>query len=71
MEGLDPASGNQFQEYWRSQGDLHIHIKELKAAQDTVQSLAKPGDRVFLQVENSVTKYVLDKQGGKRVISKL
>ena len=40
--GLDVTSGCQIQEFWREAGPLHINVKELRAAVDTVKSLAHP-----------------------------
>jgi hypothetical protein len=63
--GLDPASGACVQEFWRSQTHLHINVKELQAALDTVRSLARPGDRVICHVDNLVAYSYLQKQGGR------
>ena len=38
--GIDLKTGNQVQEFWRDKQGLHINIKELTAAIDTVRSLA-------------------------------
>jgi hypothetical protein len=63
--GVDAKNGTIIQEFWRERGHLHINVKELHAAMDTVRSLAKPGELVTLRVDNSVTYYHLKKQGGK------
>ncbi len=54
------------QELWREDSSLHINIKELKAAIDTVLALANPGDRVNLSVDNTVAYRYLKKQGGRK-----
>ena len=43
--GIDLLTGDVVQEYWRTQSGLHINIKELRAALDTIRSLAKPEKR--------------------------
>jgi hypothetical protein len=63
--GLDLATGKFVQEFWRQEADLHINVKELKAALATVQSLAKPNTSVLLSVDNQVIFYYLKKSGGK------
>jgi hypothetical protein len=44
---------------------LHINVKELEAAINTVRSLAKPMEHVCLKVDNSVTFYYLTKHRGR------
>ena len=62
--GVDLHTQSRVQEYWRGEGVLHITVKELKAAVDTVRSLAQPGEVVQLGVDNSVAYYYLLKGGG-------
>ena len=59
------TSGQIVQEFWREKQCLHINVKELEAAINTVQSLAKPGEKVSLSVDNTVTYAYLSKGGGK------
>ena len=61
--GVDITTGGIVQEYWRDQKGLHINVKELTAATNTVRSLGKPGEVVHLCVDNSVTYYYLKKGG--------
>ena len=63
--GVDVTSGQIVQEFWREKHHLHINVKELEAAINTVQSLAKPGENVTLKVDNSVTYWYLTKGGGR------
>ena len=63
--GVDVKSGTLVQEFWREKQVLHINVKELEAAINTVKSLAKPKEHVCLKVDNSVTFYYLTKQGGR------
>ena len=63
--GVDVTSKAMVQEFWRSKSVLHINVKELEAAINTVKSLAKPKEHVCLKVDNSVTYYYLLKNGGK------
>jgi len=44
---------------------LHIIVKELEAAINTVKSLAKPKEHVCLKVDNAATFYYLTKHGGR------
>jgi hypothetical protein len=60
---LDLTSGAKLHEFWRSEKGLHINIKELKASISAVQSLAKPGETVFLTVDNQVAYSYLRKGG--------
>jgi hypothetical protein len=62
---LDLTSGQKLQEFWRSEKGLHINIKELKASIAATQSLAKPGETVFLTIDNQVAYSYLKKEGGK------
>ena len=63
--GLDLTTGKFVQEFWRKEANLHINVKELKAAVETVRSLAQPNSRVLLSVDNQVIFYYLRKSGGK------
>jgi transcriptional regulator of met regulon len=63
--GVDTTSGSLVQEFWRDKRHLHINVKELEAAINTVQSLAKNGEHVTLKVDNSVTFSYLTKGGGR------
>ena len=63
--GVNVTNGCIVQEYWRDKSVLHINVKELEAAINTVKSLAKPKEHVSLKVDNSVTYWYLKKQGGK------
>jgi hypothetical protein len=62
---LDITSGAKLHEFWRTEQGLHINIKELRASIAAVQSLAKPGETVFLSVDNQVAYSYLRKAGGK------
>ena len=50
--GVDVTTGALVQEFWRNKRSLHINVKELEAAINTVQSLAKPKEHVTLKVDN-------------------
>jgi transcriptional regulator of met regulon len=63
--GVDVTSGKMVQEFWRDRSGLHINVKELEAAINTVKSLANPKEHVSLKVDNSVTFYYLTKNGGR------
>ena len=63
--GVDVTSGQIVQEFWRDKSGLHINVKELEAAINTVKSLAKAGEMVSLSVDNSVTFAYLKKGGGR------
>ena len=63
--GVDVTTGNLVQEFWRDRSGLHINVKELEAAINTVQSLAQRKKHVLLKVDNSVTFWYLTKGGGK------
>ena len=65
LGGLDSTSGKQVQEFWREYKCLHINVKEIKAAVHTVQALAKQGEMVHLNVDNSVCWAYLRKGGGR------
>ena len=65
--GLDLIGKNCVHEFWRSEGHLHINVKELHAAMATVQSLAKPGEEVHLDVDNSVAYSYMKKMGGRKL----
>ena len=62
---MDLTSGAKLQEFWRSDMGLHINIKELKASIAACQSLAEPGETVFLTVDNQVAYSYLKKEGGR------
>lgn len=62
--GLDLGSGHFVQDFWRDQVHLHINVKELKAAIDTVRSFARPHSVVQLSVDNQVAFYYLTRGGG-------
>ena len=64
--GLDLQTGHVLQEFWRSQTGLHINVKEILAAIHTVRSLAHPGEKVFLLVDNTTTFWYLKRQGGRK-----
>jgi hypothetical protein len=64
--GIDPATGKFVQEFWREKSDLHINIKEMGAAVNTVKSLSQPGENVLLCVDNQVLYYYLQKGGGRK-----
>ncbi len=59
--GVDITSGKMVQEFWRDKRTLHINVKELEAAINTVQYLALPGEDITLKVDNSVTFAYLTK----------
>ena len=63
--GVDPESGAQVSEFWRDKSHLHINVKELQAAMDSIRSLARPGEVVKVHVDNSVAFSYLTKQGGR------
>ena len=63
--GVDITTGKIIQEFWREKSVLHINVKELEAAINTVKSLAKPGEHVKLKVDNSVTHWYVMKGGGQ------
>ena len=62
--GIDVQTGTVVQEFWRERNGLHINVKELEAAIQTIQSLAKTGEMVHLSVDNSVAFAYLTR-GGK------
>ena len=63
--GKDVKSGAQVMEYWRDKRGLHINVKELWAALNTLKSLSKKGETIHLCVDNSVAFSYLSKGGGK------
>ena len=63
--GLDTRTGQVVQEFWREKRILHINVKELEAAINTVRSLANGGEHVRLSVDNSVAFAYLSKGGGR------
>ena len=46
--GVNTQSGEAVQEFWRQKSSLHIHMKELLAATETLKSLVKPGEKICL-----------------------
>ena len=62
---VDVTTRKLVQEFWRDKRGLHINVKELEAAINTVQSLANKGEHVSLKVDNSVTFAYLLKGGGR------
>ena len=63
--GVDVGTGNLVQDFWRERGSLHINVKELHAAVNTVMSLSKAKEKVHLRVDNSVVFSYLTKGGGR------
>ena len=63
--GVDIVNGTVVQEFWREKNGLHINVKELDAAVQTVKSLAKPKEVVYLSVDNSVVFAYLNRGGGR------
>jgi transcriptional regulator of met regulon len=63
--GVDVTEGRTIQEFWRDRRGLHINVKELEAAINTVKSLAKRGECVTLKVDNAVAFSYLAKGGGR------
>ena len=66
--GIDVDSKQVVQEFWREKSALHINVKELEAAINTVKSLAKRHEKVSLCVDNSVT-FAYPKKGGGMIPS--
>ena len=64
--GVDLTHNSAIQEFWRSAGQLHINVKELFAAVQTIKSFAKPKSTVHLCVDNSVAFSYLHKGGGRK-----
>ena len=64
--GLDVTAGGQLQEFCREHGALHINVKELHAAIETIRSFARPNERVHLSVDNTVAYAYIKKSGGRR-----
>ena len=64
--GVDLETGAKIQEFWRGQDGLHINTKELHAAISTIRSLAKPGEKVHLSVDNTVAWSYLRRGGGRK-----
>ena len=64
--GVDVDSGKLVQEYWRGRISLHINIKEMEAAINTVKNLSCKNDQVSLSVDNQVIHYYLSKGGGRK-----
>ena len=63
--GVDIVTGSIVQEFWREKDGLHINVKELQAAINTVKSLAKTKEVVHLSVDNSVSFAYLNRGGGR------
>ena len=63
--GVDNNTGAVVHEHWFRQAAVHINLKELIAAVNTTQSLARPGERVRLDIDNSVAFSYIKMQGGK------
>ena len=63
--GLEPSTGNFIQEFWREKSSLHINEKELLASVSTFKSLARLGETVRLNVDNTVAYRYLTKWGRK------
>ena len=66
--GVDIEKGIFTQEYWRDKSGLHITIKELTAAVQTVKSLALPKETVNLGVDNVVAYHYIRKGGADYLI---
>ena len=66
--GQDLVEGTALHEFWRDKQGLHINVKELFAALQTVRSLAKKGEKVHLGVDNSVAYSYIKKSGGRKPI---
>ena len=64
--GIDPETGKIVLEFRRKEADFLINLKELLAATNTVQSLARPKSNILLKVDNAVTFWYLVKGGGKK-----
>jgi len=64
--GLDLVTGKKVQEYWRSESEQHINLKEMKAAISTVQSLSQPNEDVLFRVDNQVIFHYLRKRGRRK-----
>ena len=58
------SQGGTVQDFWRDHSGLHINIKELLAAINTIKSLAKPKETIHLSVDN-VVAYSYLKRGGR------
>ena len=61
--GLDITTGKFVQEYWREKSSLHINIKEMIAAINTVRSLSQKGETVSLT--ETTSDILLSAQGGE------
>ena len=66
LGGLDLKTGKFVQEVWRDKTSLQRNVKEFEATIATVRSLAKPGEKVLLSVENLVAYTYLSKGGGRK-----
>ena len=69
--GIDVNSKKFIQEYWRRDHTLHINVKELQAAINTVKSLSRKNDVVELAVDNQAVYYYLLKGGDGKYITTL
>ena len=67
--GINPHTGQFVQEFWREKSPLHINVKEMMAAINTVKSLAKPNENVLLCVDNQVIFYYLQKVAVEKILS--
>jgi hypothetical protein len=65
---VDLQDGTALQEFWRDKAGLHINIKELWEAIQTVKGLAKPGEVVHLGVDNPVAYSYIRKSGGRKPV---
>jgi len=66
--GQDLVEGTTLHEFWRDQQGLHINVKKLFAALQTVRSLAKKGEKVHLGVDNSVANSYIRKSAGRKSV---
>ena len=63
--GINLATQEIIQDWWRDKVSLHINHKELLAAMSTVKSFAPPKSKITLCVDNIVTFSYLSKSGGR------
>jgi hypothetical protein len=64
--GVETTQKSFIQDFWRHDHVLHINEKELRAAVSTIQSFAKPGETIRLNVDNQVALSYLKKWGGRK-----
>ena len=64
--GKDLSTGTSLHEYWRDQQGLHINIKELHAALQSIKALAKRKEIVHIGVDNTVAYSYIKKSGGRK-----